>query len=51
MLTKNSFSLPHFFYSYQILKNKKNYLYTRFSNEINGVEVSFPTYKSWGLES
>ena len=35
MLTKNSFPLTHIFLYYQTLENTKNYLYTKFSFEIN----------------
>ena len=35
MLTKNNFPLTHGFLCYQTLKNTKNYLYTKFSFEIN----------------
>ena len=47
MLTKDSFHLTHIFLYYQILENKENYLYTRFSlkqmetqyKETNSIEV------------
>ena len=35
MLTKDSFSLTHFFLYYQTMENTKNYLYTMFSIETN----------------
>ena len=35
MLTKNSFPLTNNFLCYQTLKNKENYLYTRFSIKTN----------------
>ena len=35
MLTKNNFPLTHGFLCYQTLENTKNYLYTKFSFEIN----------------
>ena len=35
MLTKNSFPLTNIFLCYQTLKNKENYLYTRFSIKTN----------------
>ena len=40
MLTKDSFHLTHIFLYYQTLKNKENYLYTRFSIETNGALLS-----------
>ena len=40
MLTKDSFHFTHIFLYYQILENKENYLYTRFSIETNGALLS-----------
>ena len=37
LLTKDSFPLAHFFWCYKTLENVENYLYTRFSIEINEV--------------
>ena len=36
MLTNDSFSLTHFFLSYQTLENTENYIFTRFSIKTNG---------------
>ena len=41
MLTKDSFSLTHFFNATKILKNTENYLYTIFSIKTNGVLVEY----------
>ena len=41
MLTEDSFPLTHLFLCYQTLENMKNYFYTTFSIETNGVLLEF----------